>query len=70
MTGNRLSCIYTTAKVKAIFTARKRSLGQGNMFIPVCHSVRREGLVPGGGGPRTATAVGGTHATGMHSYFL
>ena len=23
------------------FTARKRSLGQGNVFIPVCHSVHR-----------------------------
>ena len=26
-----------------IFTARKRSLGQGNIFAPVCHSVHREG---------------------------
>ena len=25
-----------------IFTARKRSLGQGNIFTPVCHSVHRE----------------------------
>ena len=25
----------------AIFTARKRSLGQGNIFTPVCHSVHR-----------------------------
>ena len=30
-----------------IFTARKRSLGQGNVFIPVCHSVHRgEGGLP------------------------
>ena len=29
-----------------IFTARKRSLGQGNIFTPVCHSVHRGG-VPG-----------------------
>ena len=36
-------------------TARKRSLGQGNMFTPVCHSVHGRGvpgpvgcLVPGG----------------------
>ena len=29
--------------VKAIFTARKRSLGQGNIFTPVCHSVHRGG---------------------------
>ena len=83
-----------------IFTARKRSLGQGNIFAPVCHSVHGGGcLLPGGGGvlapggsgpggmhaqggacfggvllaegvptsPRTATAAGGTHPTGMHS---
>ena len=32
-------------------TARKRSLGQGNIFAPVCHSVHRGGgLVPGGPG--------------------
>ena len=37
-----------------IFTARKRSLGQGNVFTPVCHSVHmggvciRGGLHPGG----------------------
>ena len=40
----------------SIFIARKRSLGQGNMFTPVCHSVHggvawsRRG-VPGPGGP-------------------
>ena len=28
-----------------IFTARKRSLGQGNVFTPVCHSVHR-GVCP------------------------
>ena len=31
-----------------IVTARKRSLGQGNIFTPVCHSVHR-GEVPGPG---------------------
>ena len=31
-------------KFSLIFTARKRSLGQGNIFTPVCHSVH------GGGG--------------------
>ena len=30
----------------SIFTARKRSLGQGNIFTPVCHSVHRVGGVP------------------------
>ena len=29
-----------------IITARKRSLGQGNVFTPVCHSVRGEGCIP------------------------
>ena len=32
-----------------IITARKRSLRQGTMFTPVCHSVHR-GEVPGPGG--------------------
>ena len=32
-----------------IFTARKRSLGQGNIFTPVCHSVHR-GICLGPGG--------------------
>ena len=71
-----------------LITARKRSLGQGNIFTPVCHSVHRGDLVreggclvqgvpapgvsgPRGGAwwrpPRTATAAGGTHPTGMHS---
>ena len=30
-----------------IFTARKRSLGQGNIFAPVCHSVHRRGAWAG-----------------------
>ena len=34
-----LKCI----KVIGVITARKRSLGQGNMFTPLCHSVRRGG---------------------------
>ena len=29
---------------QAIITARKRSLGQGNIFTPVCHSVHGGGL--------------------------
>ena len=28
----------------SIVTARKRSLGQGNIFTPVCHSVHRVGV--------------------------
>ena len=27
-----------------VITARKRSLGQGNIFTPVCHSVHRGGM--------------------------
>ena len=75
-----------------VVTARKPSLGQGNIFTPVCHSVHREGAcsrggclllgggvpapggpaqgVPGEDPPRTATAAGGTHPTGMHSCLL
>ena len=49
-----------------IFTARKRSLGQGNIFTPVCHSLHR-GVpaprgVPGLGGcllPGSACSSGG-----------
>ena len=33
-----------------IFTARKRSLGQGNIFTPVCHSVHRGVCVVAPGG--------------------
>ena len=57
-----------------MFTARKRSLGQGNIFTPVCHSIHGGG-VPGPGGcawwrpPGAATAAGGTHPSGMHSCF-
>ena len=32
---------YFFKKEVPIFTARKRSLGQGNIFTPVCHSVHR-----------------------------
>ena len=51
-----------------IFTARKRSLGQGNIFTPVCHSVHRGGgacvVAPGGcvvapGGGACIVALGG-----------
>ena len=57
-----------------LFTAHKRSLGQGNVFTRVCHSVHREsqslsrvlrpegGLCPGGlcpGGPGGVSVCGG-----------
>ena len=38
-----------------IFTARKRSLGQGNIFTPVCHSVH-------GGGHAWQGGMAGGHA--------
>ena len=60
-----------------------RSLGQGNIFTNVCHSVQGWGdLHPGGSAsrgvgqnpPQSDTMAygqraGGTHPTGMHSYF-
>ena len=91
-----------------MFTARKRSLGQGNVFTPVCHSVHRwEGGLPnplwmqtprvgqtpwmqtsrvgqtppwmqtprvgqtppGCRPPPYSQQAGGTHPTGMHTYF-
>ena len=42
-----------------IFTGRKRSLGQGNVFTPVCHSVHRGGLHPGGLHPGGSASRGG-----------
>ena len=78
--GDLNKCI-SVIRFKAIITARKRSLGQGNMFTPVCHSVHRgvclvEGAVPG---PRGVFLVlggawswgvwsggGGTAEGGMH----
>ena len=35
-------CVYSSHLV--IFTAHKRSLEQGNIFAPVCHSVHRGGM--------------------------
>ena len=45
----------------SIVTARKRSLGQGNIFTPVCHSVNRGGGIPAciAGGIPTCLAAGG-----------
>ena len=46
-----------------LITARKRSLGQGNIFTPVCHSVHRGGcLVPGGCLLPGVSALGGGSA--------
>ena len=48
-----------------IFTARKRSLGQGNIFAPACHSVHRGwGLVLVGYLLQGACSGGGVPAPG------
>ena len=49
----KLKPVDQTCALRAIwlggsFTARKRSLGQGNIFAPVCHSVHRGGVCSGG----------------------
>ena len=63
-----------------IFTTRKRRLGQGNIFIPVCHSVHRGSTwagtppgtmytLPGPGTPPEQCMLGdtGNNPTVMHS---
>ena len=62
--------------ISFILTVRKRSLGQGDVLTPVCHSVHG-GLHPGGVGqtppcpPSNSTGYGqrasGMHPFGMHS---
>ena len=48
-TSLSLALVFKVKKRKPpIFTSCKRSLGQGNVFTPVCHSVHREALCPGG----------------------
>ena len=47
MFGEHLWCFYLNLPLLmhiCIFTARKRSLGQGNIFTPVCHSVHGGGV--------------------------
>ena len=48
-----------------VVTARKRSLGQGGVFTPVCHSVHREGLHPGGLPPGGLHWRGGSASRGV-----
>ena len=42
-----------------VVTARKRSLGQGNIFTPVCHSVHRGACVVALGGVGTCVVAWG-----------
>ena len=46
--------INTISEIESIITDRKRSLGQGNIFAPVCHSVHRVGST-WAGTPRAGT---------------
>ena len=46
-----------------LITARKRSLGQGNVFTPVCHSVDRRGVADTPPPPRRQLK----HPTGIYS---
>ena len=50
-----------------IITARKRSLGQGNVFTPVCHSVH-EGSASGGSASEGGLPPGGLHLRGRGVY--
>ena len=60
----------------SLITAHKQSLWQGYMFTGVCLSRGVTGPggwcqgVPDGDTPQMATAVGGTHPTGMHSCLM
>ena len=59
-------CYLRQARNVCVFlfvTARKRSLGQGNIFTPVCHSVHRGGVC--------VVALGGCMvAPGGHAWLL
>ena len=50
--------------MKPVITARKRSLGQGNIFTPVCHSVHR------GGGMHGCSRGGMRDCLGGHAWLL
>ena len=68
--------VFLAESLTGVFTARKRSLGQGNIFTPVCHSVHRGACVvaPGGAcmvapGGHAWLLRGGVHGCsqgGMH----
>ena len=96
-TGWTHELLWRFLEASLLITARKRSLGQGNIFRSVCQEFCPRGCVvpggclvrwggpgggvcvwsrgcgpggmPGGDPPGTATAAGGTHPTGMHSYY-
>ena len=56
-----------------IIAARKRSLGQGNIFTPVCHSVHRGACMVAPGGRGSCVVWPGGHAWllwGGHAWLL
>ena len=66
-------CIDGSAfKTSVLITARKRSLGQGNIFTPVCHSVHRGGMHGcSWGGGHVWLLQGGMHGcSGGHAWLL
>ena len=48
-----LGSVIIRKTLQILVTSRKRSLGQGNIFTPVCHSVHRGGGVGTPPGPGT-----------------
>ena len=61
--GRHIYCqtfCYDSFNSSLIFTACKRSLKQGNVFTPVCHSVYWGGLHPG-----WSASWGGLHPGGV-----
>ena len=78
ITSSRLYCVHMHNRqrsvqhlqftdmidLEVIITARKRSLGQGNVFYTCLSVILFTGRHPR---PPTATEAGGTHPIGMHS---
>ena len=60
---DRLSDCNPVGKQNNMFTTRRQSLGHGNIFRSVCHSVHGEGGVCIQGGLHS----GGLHTGGLHS---
>ena len=68
----RLVNVMDIKTILHIVTARKRSLGQGNIFTPVCDSDHMRGCLSRGMSAiplEMATKAGGTHPTGMLACF-
>ena len=71
-----MACLIPSPRTDLV-TARKRSLGQGNIFTPVCHSVHRGacvvaagGCMVAGGGCVVAGGVCMVAAEGGHAWLL